>query len=79
MLLAALATVAMLGLWVLTVGPATREGGIGILAAYLTGGGIAGGGAFFLTACLLRVQEPVIAWQRALHWWKNRHMLPTRP
>ena len=32
--------------------------------------GLLGGGAFFLTAHLLRVQEPALAWHRARGWWQ---------
>ncbi|MBN1136366.1 MAG: oligosaccharide flippase family protein, partial [Anaerolineae bacterium] len=68
MLLAALATAAILGLWILMAESALSGGGIIALAAYLSVGGLLGGGTFFLTAHLLRVQEPAIAWQRTWAW-----------
>lgn len=72
MLLAALATAAILGLWVLTAGSLGGDHGILVLAAYLSTGGLLGGGAFLLTAHLLGVQEPAIAWQRTWAWWRTR-------
>jgi putative peptidoglycan lipid II flippase len=76
MLLAALATAAVLGLWVAIAGSLAGSGGTVLLAAYLAAGGLLGGGAFLFTVHLLHVPEPALAWQRARAWWQARRARP---
>ena len=65
MILASLVASGVLGA-LLAAGAKLGAGGMGGLLVYLAAGGVLGGGAFYLTAYLLRVDEIRDLWQRAL-------------
>jgi putative peptidoglycan lipid II flippase len=71
MILASLATVLTLGAFLVVGGRQAENPGLLALILYLATAGVLGGGAFFLVAYLLRVEEVRSLWHRGWAWGRG--------